>query len=52
VAFAYALGVIKDRTGSFAWGFGVICISCLIGIGLSFVLAGIRRRGLEAKVAR
>ena len=52
VAFAYALGVIKDRTGSFAWGFGVICISCLIGIGLSFVLAGMRRRGLEAKVAR
>jgi sugar phosphate permease len=49
VAFAYALGVIKDRTGSFAWGFGVICISCLIGIGLSFVLAGMRRRGLEAK---
>lgn len=51
VAFAYALGVIKDRTGSFAWGFGVICISCLIGVALSVVLAGMRRRGLDAQAA-
>ena len=49
VAFAYSLGVIKDRTGSFAWGFGAICISCIIGIALSVVLARMRRHALAAK---
>ena len=51
VAFAYALGVIRDRTGSFAWGFGAICISCFIGVALSFALARVRRHALAAKVA-
>ena len=51
VAFAYALGVIKDRTGSFAWGFGVICIACLTGIALSVVLARMRQHALTAKSA-
>ena len=48
IAFAYTLGVIRDRTGSFAWGFGVICLSCLAGIGLSVALARMRRQALQA----
>ena len=51
VAFAYSLGVIKDRTGSFAWGFGVICISCLAGIAFAAVLARMRQNALAAKPA-
>ena len=51
VAFAYSLGVIKDRTGSFAWGFGAICISCLVGIALAAVLARMRQHALAAKSA-
>ena len=51
VAFAYALGVIKDRTGSFAWGFGVICISCVTGVLLSVALARTRRRVLKSPAA-
>ena len=51
VAFAYSLGVIKDSTGSFAWGFGVICISCFVGIALAAVLARMRQHALAAKSA-
>jgi nitrate/nitrite transporter NarK len=51
VGFAYALGVIRDRTGSFAWGFGVIGMSCLTGVALSFLLARMRRRALAAKTS-
>lgn len=51
VAFAYSLGVIRDRTGSFAWGFGVICIACLIGVLLSVALARVRRRALASSAA-
>jgi nitrate/nitrite transporter NarK len=51
VAFAYSLGVIRDRTGSFAWGFGVICIACVAGMLLSVALARTRRRLLAAKAA-
>ena len=51
VAFAYALGVIKDRTGSFAWGFGAICASCLVGVMLAALLARMRRSALAAKAA-
>ena len=49
VAFAFALGVIRDRTGSFAWGFGAIGIACIVGIVLSVVLARMRHHALDAK---
>ena len=49
VAFAFSLGVIKDRTGSFAWGFGAICISCVVGVLLRVVLARMRSHALAAQ---
>ena len=51
VAFAYALGVIRDRTGSFAWGFGVIGLACIAGVVLSVALARERRRAMPAPAA-
>ena len=51
VAFAYTLGVIKDRTGSFAWGFGVIGMACVAGILLSVLLSRMRRHALSAQTA-
>ena len=44
--FAYALGVVKDRAGAFTLGFMGITIACLVGIGLTFVLAGMRKTAL------
>jgi DHA1 family inner membrane transport protein len=43
---AYALGVVKDSTGSFTRGFFGIATLCVIGVLLSFALARIRRRAL------
>jgi nitrate/nitrite transporter NarK len=43
---AYALGVVKDSTGSFARGFFGIATLCVLGVFLSFVLARIRHRAL------
>lgn len=44
---AYALGVVKDVTGSFKWGFLGIGVLCLTGALLSIVLSGMRRRALK-----
>jgi len=42
---AYALGVVRDHAGSFAWGFvGVSCV-CLTGVVLAVILARMRGRG-------
>jgi sugar phosphate permease len=46
---AYALGVIKDHTGTFTWGFVGISGICLVGVALSFLLARIRSRALAAQ---
>ena len=46
LVFAVSLGVIKDRSGSFAWGFWGITFFCAIGVMLSFVLARMRRAAL------
>lgn len=43
---AYAFGAVKDLTGSFNLGFIGIAVLCVIGIGLSVVLARLRRREL------
>ncbi len=45
---AYALGVVKDQTGSFTWGFVGISVICLTGVALAAVLARMRRRALAA----
>ena len=39
---AYALGVIKDHSGSFQWGFLGISVLCIAGMALSVVLARAR----------
>jgi DHA1 family inner membrane transport protein len=43
---AYALGVVKDASGSFTAGFIGIGAMCLIGVALSVALARVRRRAL------
>ncbi|MBI4194243.1 MAG: MFS transporter [Betaproteobacteria bacterium] len=45
---AYALGVIKDRAGTFSWGFAGISGVCLAGVVLAVVLARMRKRALAA----
>ena len=41
---AYALGVVRDHAGSFAWGFvGVSCV-CLAGVALAVILGRMRGR--------
>jgi nitrate/nitrite transporter NarK len=45
---AYLLGVVKDFTGSFAWGFFGIASLCCVGVLLSFILARMRQRALAA----
>jgi ACS family D-galactonate transporter-like MFS transporter len=47
---AYALGVVKDRVGTFTWGFVGISALCLIGVALSVVLARMRKRALRAHI--
>ena len=51
LVFAYLLGVVKDRSGSFTWGFFGISLACVIGFALSIVLARIRNRTLAEQAA-
>jgi sugar phosphate permease len=44
----YALGAVRDASGSFAWGFLGIGAACLAGVALSFLLARLRNRALRA----
>ena len=44
---AYALGAVKDHTGSFSAGYLGIAVLCVIGVGLSVALARLRRRELR-----
>jgi sugar phosphate permease len=46
---AYALGVVRDRAGSFTWGFIGISALCLIGVALSVALARMRKHALAAR---
>ena len=43
---AYALGVVKDSTGSFSRGFFGIAVLCVVGVCLTFALARMRQRAL------
>lgn len=46
---AYALGVVKDKAGTFTWGFVGISTLCLVGVALSAVLARMRKRTLATR---
>jgi nitrate/nitrite transporter NarK len=46
LTFAYALGVVKDLSGAFKWGFVATGAVCVVGIGLAFVLSRLRSRAL------
>ena len=50
-SFTYLLGILKDMSGSFLSGFVVIAISCVLGLGLTGVLAKIRRKVLLEQVS-
>lgn len=47
LATAYGLGVVKDMTGSFKWGFLAIGGLCVIGVVLSILLARWREQALQ-----
>ena len=44
----YALGVIRDGTGSFRWGFTAISATCVVGVLLAMLLSRLRSRALVA----
>jgi DHA1 family inner membrane transport protein len=44
LTFAYALGVVKDTSGAFKWGFIATGAVCVLGVGLSALLARMRQR--------
>ena len=46
LTFAYALGVVKDRAGTFTWGFVGISAVCLVGVLLAWILARVRSEAL------
>ena len=46
LTFTYALGVVKDKAGTFTWAFVGISAACAIGVLLAFVLARVRKRAL------
>jgi len=47
LTFAYALGVVKDSLGAFKWGFIATGAVCVVGIGLAFALARLRRASVQ-----
>ncbi len=49
LTFAYVLDVVKDKAGTFAWGFTGICIACFVGVGLAVLLSRLRKQALAAK---
>jgi sugar phosphate permease len=42
----YALGAVRDRAGSFAWGFIGISAACIVGVVLAVALARMRKHAL------
>jgi MFS transporter, ACS family, D-galactonate transporter len=44
---ALGLGLVKDKAGSFTAGFLGLAALCVIGVGLSFVLARVRRDAVD-----
>lgn len=50
LATAYALGAVKDMTGSFKSGFLGISVLCIVGVVLTVALARVRHRMLYAQL--
>ena len=48
VLTAFAFGMVKDRAGSFTWGYLGISVLCVIGVALAVVLSRVRKRALAA----
>jgi len=48
---AYALGAVKDSSGTFMWGFVGISVLCVIGVVLSVILARMRNSALAKQRA-
>lgn len=48
---AFGLGVVKDTAGTFTAGFFALAALCVIGVGLSVLLARTRRRALADESA-
>ena len=46
LTFAYSLGVVKDKAGSFTWGFVGMSAACVVGIALTLVMARMRAAAL------
>jgi MFS transporter, ACS family, D-galactonate transporter len=44
LTFAYALGVVKDSSGAFKWGFVATGAVCVVGVALAVVLSRMRAR--------
>jgi MFS family permease len=40
----YLMGILRDNTGSFEWGFYTVCILCLIGLVLSITFASVKQK--------
>jgi nitrate/nitrite transporter NarK len=51
LAAAYLLGAVKDHSGAFTYGFLGTSVVCAIGVVLTFVLAGMRKRALAEQAA-
>ncbi len=49
LTFAFLLGVVKDSSGTFTWGFAGISAACVVGVALALVLARMRNRALAAR---
>ncbi|HET7764654.1 MAG TPA: MFS transporter [Burkholderiales bacterium] len=47
LVFAYALGVVKDTSGAFKWGFVATAGVCVAGVALAAVLARMKTRALD-----
>jgi sugar phosphate permease len=45
---AFGLGVVKDKAGTFTVGYFALAALCVIGVGLSIVLARVRRSALAS----
>jgi len=48
LTFAYALGVVKDTSGAFKWGFIATSVFCVLGVTLAVLLAKMRSKALAA----
>ncbi len=49
LVFALSLGVVKDKSGTFNWGFWGIAAFCAVGVVLSLVLARMRHAALAGR---